>query len=108
VPNARISTPPTSTRAGPKRSATAPATGATAPQKNCPTAIAKLIVTMLTPVDPLIGKTNNPCDCRAPIVIINIAAAAKVMNSHEELFLLSSATMTKSIYENIRSLDEEK
>ena len=77
VPNARISTPLTSTGAGPKRSATAPATGATAPHINCPTAIAKLIVTMLTPVEPLMGKTNNPCDCRAPIVIINIAAAAK-------------------------------
>ena len=89
LPKDRTNTPATSTRAGPNRSASAPASGCAAPQTNCPTAIAKLIVTMLTPVDPLIGNTNNPCACRAPIVIINIAAAASVMTSQEFLLLLS-------------------
>ncbi len=87
LPRARTNTPATSTRAGPKRSANAPATGCTAPQTNCPTAIAKLMVTMPTPVDPAIGKRNNPWVCRRPIVTINIAAAAMERNSHE--FVLS-------------------
>jgi hypothetical protein len=51
--------------------------------------MAKLIVTMPTPVDPLIGKTNRPCDCRAPIVIINNAAAAIVTTSQECGLVLS-------------------
>ena len=44
--------------------------------------MAKLIVTMPSPVVVLSGATNNPSDWRAPMVIISIAAAAKVMNSH--------------------------
>jgi hypothetical protein len=44
--------------------------------------MAKLIVTMPSPVAVLSGATNNPNDWRAPIVIISIAAAARVMNSH--------------------------
>ncbi len=83
LPSARTSTPATSTRAAPKRSASAPETGCTAPQTNCPTAIAKLMDTMLTPVDPAIGKRNNPWVWRTPIVTINITAAARVRKSRD-------------------------
>ena len=79
VPTASRRTPPINTGVKPKRSAHAPAIGCATPHMNCPTAMAKLIATILTPVDPLIGKTNRPCAWRAPMVIISIAAAARVM-----------------------------
>ena len=40
------------------------------------TAIAKLIATMPRPVAELSGERNRPWDCRAPIVIVMMAAAA--------------------------------
>ena len=60
VPTASSSTPPINTGVKPKRSAHAPATGCAKPHMNCPTAMAKLIATMLTPVEPLMGKTKQP------------------------------------------------
>jgi hypothetical protein len=58
-------------------------------------AMAKLMVAMLTPVEPAMGKRNNPCVCRIPMVTINIAAAARVRNSQD--FELSLGMMI-SIY----------
>src|SRR4029450_12077945 len=63
--------------------------GCTAPQINCPTPIAKLIVTMPSPVEVFSGETNSPSDWRAPIVTISIAAAASVRNSQGGSLLLS-------------------
>src|SRR5215471_16436306 len=62
----------------PYLSETAPNTGCAAPQTNCPTATAKLIEAMPRPVDVLIGDTKRPVVCRAPIVIIRIAAAESI------------------------------
>jgi hypothetical protein len=42
---------------------------------NCPTASAKLMATMPNPVAVLSGEMNSPSDCRAPIVIVRMAAA---------------------------------
>jgi hypothetical protein len=55
---------------------------------NCPTAIAKLIVTMPSPVLVFSGDTKSPSDWRAPIVTISIAAAINVI-SHQLCDLLS-------------------
>src|SRR5687767_3099092 len=52
--------------------------GCEAPQTNCPIAIAKLIVAMPRPVVVFSGETNSPIDCRAPIVIIRMAAATSM------------------------------
>ena len=71
------STPPkTSTPVEPRLSAIAPKTGCTAPQVNCPMASAKLIAAIPMPVLWWIGVTNRPVVCRAPMVIINMPAAA--------------------------------
>ena len=70
--------PAISTFAGPYRSATAPATGWMTPHISCPTASARLMVTMPSPVELLSGDTKSPSDCRAPIVTMRIAAAARV------------------------------
>src|SRR4029453_4513915 len=48
------------------------------PHMSCPTASARLIMVMPRPVELFSGETNKPSDCRAPIVTIRIAAAAKV------------------------------
>jgi hypothetical protein len=56
--------------------------GCTAPQTNWPTAIAKLMVTMPSPVLVFSGDTNRPSDWRAPIVIISSDAAATT-TSHQ-------------------------
>ena len=79
VPSARIKMPATNTGRGPQRSAAAPASGCTAPQVNCATAIAKLMVTMPSPVDVFSGPRNKPIDWRAPMVTIKMPAAASVM-----------------------------
>ena len=68
-------------------------------------AIAKLIVTMPTPVEPLIGKRNNPCACRAPIMIINMPAAARVINSQELSLWLSVILLSVA---RLRGLDAAK
>jgi hypothetical protein len=63
---------------------------------------------MPMPVDPPIGKTNRPCACRAPIVIINKAAAASATTSQEcglvlslMLILPSETFLAGTIYESI-------
>ena len=45
---------------------------------NCPTASAKLIATIETPVDCVMGIRNRPEVCRAPMVMSRMAAAASV------------------------------
>ena len=79
MPAAISSAPSMMMRVGPNLSATAPNTGCAAPHTNCPTASAKLIETMPSPVDVLIGEMKSPVDWRAPIVIIRIAAAASII-----------------------------
>ncbi len=79
LPSASSRVPPTSTGPGPQRSATAPASGCVAPQTNCATASAKLMVAMPRPELVLMGLTNSPIDCRAPMVTIRMPAAASVM-----------------------------
>src|ERR1700685_791512 len=48
------------------------------PHISCPMASAKLMVAMSRPVDPLSGAMKSPIDCRAPIVTMRMAAAARV------------------------------
>ncbi len=74
------------TRVAPNLSATAPNSGCAAPQTNWPIASAKLIDTMPRPVAVLIGDRNRPVDCRAPIVIIRIAADASSSGHCDRLF----------------------
>ena len=50
---------------------------------NWPTAMAKLMVAMPRPVWVFRGETNSPIDCRAPIVIIRMAAATSM--NHQAL-----------------------
>ena len=68
--------PNTSTRPGPRWSASAPNSGCTAPQTNWPMARAKLISAMPRPVLWPIGLISRPCDWRMPMVISSIAVAA--------------------------------
>ena len=70
--------PAISTGRGPQRSAAAPASGWMAPQVNCATAIAKLMLAMPSPVLVLMGLRNRPSDWRVPMVTIRMPAAASV------------------------------
>ncbi|EKE17925.1 MAG: hypothetical protein ACD_10C00207G0001 [uncultured bacterium] len=49
-----------------------------APQVNCPTASARLMLAMPSPVVAPIGAMNSPSDWRAPMVTIRMPAAASV------------------------------
>ena len=79
LPSASSTSAPTSTGPAPWRSATAPATGWIAPQANCATAMARLMVAMPRPVALLSGLTKRPIDWRAPIVTSRMPAAARVV-----------------------------
>ena len=74
-PSANSKVPSTITLKEPTRSASMPKRGYAAPHVNWATAIAKLTVTIPSPVDEFNGDTNNPIDCRIPIVTAKIAAA---------------------------------
>src|SRR5687768_16738137 len=52
----------------------APKMGCEAPHTNWPTAMAKLMATMPSPVDVLSGEMNRPIVCRLPMVIMRISA----------------------------------
>lgn len=55
-------------------------TGWDRPQVNCPTARAKLMATMPSPAEALIGEMNSPLTCRPPMVIMTIRVAASTTN----------------------------
>ena len=74
-PSANSKVPIRITLNEPTRSASMPKRGWAIPHINWATAIAKLTVTMPSPVDVFSGDTNSPMDCRIPIVIARIAAA---------------------------------
>src|SRR3954469_13185114 len=62
--------------------------GCTAPQTNCPMAMARLMVAMPSPVEVFSGDRNSPCDCREPMVTMSSAAASRTMNQYESVSLL--------------------
>ena len=73
--------------------------GCAAPQVNCPTASTKLIATIPRPVAVLSGDTNSPIDCRAPMVIIRIAAAINMSGQGE---MLTGSRETSFIQDSLR------
>ena len=76
VPSATSSTPASSTRPAPMRSATAPANGCVRPQNSWPKAKARLMLPRPSPVEVLIGERNRPMVWRVPIVSAKVPAAA--------------------------------
>ncbi|AFV02233.1 hypothetical protein UNSWDHB_1802 [Dehalobacter sp. UNSWDHB] len=88
-PPARMKAPITRTPYEPFLSAIAPNIGWANPQINCPIARAKLMLTILNPVDELIGKTKSPADCLAPIVIARIAAELNISIQGERVDFIS-------------------
>src|SRR5215470_12584079 len=72
----------------------APNIGCDAPHVNCPTAMAKLMVTMPKPVALFKGDTNRPNDCRAPMVIAQIAAAVITRGQSEARVTVAPETFT--------------
>ncbi|MBM7865223.1 hypothetical protein JOC69_000080 [Heliobacterium gestii] len=64
-------------------SAIAPKMGCANPQKNCPTARAKLMETIPNPVALWRGETKSPTDCLAPIVIAKMVAE-QIINSQTD------------------------
>ena len=80
VPKATSSTPASSTRPAPMRSATAPANGCVSPQNSCPKANARLMLPRPSPVEVLIGDRNRPMVWRVPMVSAKVPAAANSTN----------------------------
>ena len=76
VPTATSSTPTTSTRPAPMRSATIPASGCVRPHHSWPKAKARLMLAMPSPVWVLSAPRKRPIDWRAPIVSAKVPAAA--------------------------------
>ena len=84
------------TRAGPWRSAIAPNSGCDAPHTNWPTASARLMSAMSSPVDRLTGAMYRPSDCRAPVVMSKIAAAESISGQAVARGLASASVLMRS------------
>src|SRR5260221_11374737 len=78
---------------------------------NWPTAIARLMLAMPSPVAVLSGETNRPSDWRAPMVIISTEAASrttgqKAWGTARDWVSLISVVLGEGGFETIQGLGE--